>query len=134
MFGAKYNRGSCKPSYYRDECRPKIFYDAFRNFKTFFLKKTGVEWDMRLENTKNPGLFVYTPPVLGRPVGELPSGYVRPEEREVKMTTTTDANMDLNGTTTHGSSETSSSNEEASSDIEIGFPKDPYSSILSQAH
>ncbi|RDL41230.1 uncharacterized protein BP5553_01209 [Venustampulla echinocandica] len=131
MFGAKYNRSSCKTSYYRDECRPKIFYDAFRDFKTFFTKKTGVEWDMRLEKIKNPGLFIYTPPALGLPVGEFPSGYVRPEERNVKMVTDTNTNVDSDGTTTHEGSETSSSGEESTPYIEMGLARRSLSLVTS---
>lgn len=35
-----------------------------------------------MEGHRRVGAFVYTPPVLGRPVGQVPSGYVRPEWRE----------------------------------------------------
>jgi hypothetical protein len=78
---------------------------AFKHFQKFFKEKTKVEWDLRceikqihkLEKEKEKeeaarvkkGLlegekvrpFVWTPPPLGRPVGLLPWGYVRPEER-----------------------------------------------------
>jgi len=60
------------------------FDQAFHHFKYFFHDKTGIEWDQRLEGIKMPDhCFVYTPPALGRPVGAVPKGYVRPELREV---------------------------------------------------
>jgi hypothetical protein len=60
-----------------------VFSQAFHCFKVFFHKKTGIEWDQRLEGIKMPeDDFVYTPPALGRPVGNIPTGYVRPELRE----------------------------------------------------
>jgi len=59
------------------------FHEAFKIFKKFFKDKTGVEWDMRLEKAeKDEEVFVYTPPILGRPIGLVPEGYVRPEMRE----------------------------------------------------
>lgn len=73
------------------------FRDAFKHFQHFFKDKTGLEWDMRLEkrppnistiNDKKNGQvtperkFSWKPPVPGRPVGQLPLGYVRPEDRE----------------------------------------------------
>jgi hypothetical protein len=76
------------------------FSDAFKHFQHFFKDKTGIDWDMRLEKparnnsttivkgkdgkgqVKVERRFTWTPPVRGRPVGQLPLGYVRPEERE----------------------------------------------------
>lgn len=54
-----------------------------RDFKHFFYDKTRIAWDARLEGIKIANAFVYTPPVVGRPVGLLPFGYVRPEQRPV---------------------------------------------------
>ncbi|KAH6673136.1 hypothetical protein B0J14DRAFT_667985, partial [Halenospora varia] len=81
MTGAKFSRSHRPLAYYRDTCIPKDFPSAFADFKHFFQLKTGIEWDARLEpvNTKAPEPFTYKPPVLGRPVGVLPWGYVRPE-------------------------------------------------------
>jgi hypothetical protein len=59
------------------------FYEAFKIFKKFFKDKTGDEWDMRLEKSeKDEEVFVYTPPILSRPIGLVPEGYIRPEIRE----------------------------------------------------
>jgi len=83
MCGAKFTRTKRATSYYRDHCHPKDYTAAFADFKYIFKKKTGIEWDMRLERIKtDETFFVYTPPVLGRPVGDLPDGYIRPEERD----------------------------------------------------
>jgi hypothetical protein len=82
MTGAKLSRSHRPVSYYREFCHPMDFPSAFFYFKHFFTKKTGINWDQRLESIKMPdNFFVYTPPVLGRPVGILPDGYERPEYR-----------------------------------------------------
>jgi hypothetical protein len=63
------------------------FSQAFFHFKDFFYKKTGIHWDQRLEGIKmGEEFFVYTPPVLGRPVGWVCEGYVRPELRVRELT------------------------------------------------
>jgi hypothetical protein len=94
MFGAKFSRQYRPTTLYRDQCHAMTFQEAFRHFKHFFKGKTGVEWDMRLEKEQyniaqtvagTKQLFRYTPPVLGRKVGLLPWGYVRPELRKVDM-------------------------------------------------
>jgi hypothetical protein len=86
MCGAKFTRTKRATSYYRDHCHPKDYIAAFADFKYIFKKKTGIEWDMRLEIiTMDETFFVYTPPVLGRPVGDLPDGYIRPEERDPEV-------------------------------------------------
>ncbi|CAL3963352.1 unnamed protein product [Diplocarpon coronariae] len=90
MFGAKLSRSHRPLSYYRQDCHPMDFITAFTCFKKFFKEKSAVEWDMRLERLKSsldaPGhgeklFFKYSPPIRGRPVGLLPLGYVRPEDR-----------------------------------------------------
>lgn len=89
MFGAKYSRPSLPASYYRQDCRPMEFSTAFYCFRKFFREKTGVEWDERLERRNSKvdemgrevDFFKYSPPIRGRPVGLLPWGYVRPEDR-----------------------------------------------------
>jgi hypothetical protein len=61
-----------------------LFSQAFDIFRAFFQEKTGVPWDFRLEKRSkiSEELFTYTPPVLGRPIGIVPWGYIRPELRE----------------------------------------------------
>ncbi|PBP15730.1 brct domain containing protein [Diplocarpon rosae] len=90
MFGAKLSRSHRPLSYYRQDCRPMDFPTAFTCFKKFFKEKSGVDWDMRLERLKpsphasghgEKVFFKYSPPIRGRPVGLLPLGYVRPEDR-----------------------------------------------------
>lgn len=81
MCGAKLSRQYRPTSFYRDVCRPKTFPEAFHDFKHFFQDKTQISWDDRLEGIRKNGTFVYTPPVLGRPVGDVKSGYIRPEWR-----------------------------------------------------
>ncbi|TVY27199.1 hypothetical protein LHYA1_G004653, partial [Lachnellula hyalina] len=83
MCGAKLSSPGRPITLYKDKCRPMTFYEAFGIFRKFFHDKTGVEWDMRLEETKNDeGFFIYAPPVLGRPIGFVSQGYIRPELRE----------------------------------------------------
>lgn len=63
------------------------FREAFFHFENFFRKKTGIDWDNRLEGIKmSDEYFVYTPPILGRPVGYVYPGYQRPELRVREMT------------------------------------------------
>lgn len=56
-----------------------------KDFKQFFKDKTKITWDNRLEGIviDDPKAFRYMPPVVGRPCGFLPFGYMRPEERSV---------------------------------------------------
>jgi hypothetical protein len=87
---------------------PVAFDVAFRNFKNFFKKKTGIDWDQRLDGL-NPGdrekadsaedgnikketteggkaeeddrqMFVYIPPLKDKPRGVMPLGWRDPEE------------------------------------------------------
>ncbi|EKD14011.1 brct domain containing protein [Drepanopeziza brunnea f. sp. 'multigermtubi' MB_m1] len=89
MFGAKFSRTHRPTSYYREDCHPMVFSTAFNCFKKFFREKSGVDWDLRLERlspkTDAHGnekvFFKYSPPAGGRPVGLLPPGYVRPDDR-----------------------------------------------------
>jgi hypothetical protein len=82
MTGCILSRSHRQTTYYREHCHPMPFAEAFFYFKDFFRKKTGIEWDNRLEGIKMPEhYFVYTPPILGRPVGFVCDGYVRPELR-----------------------------------------------------
>jgi hypothetical protein len=82
MTGCILSRSHRQTTYYREHCHPMPFAEAFFYFKDFFRKKTGIEWDNRLEGIKMPeDYFVYTPPILGRPVGFVCDGYVRPELR-----------------------------------------------------
>ncbi|KAL5317700.1 hypothetical protein ACEPPN_014798 [Leptodophora sp. 'Broadleaf-Isolate-01'] len=94
MFGAKLSR-TCRPiAYYRQDCHPMDFATAFSCFKKFFKERSGIDWDDRLEriipkkieNGKEVefAFFKYLPPIQGRPVGLLPYGYVRPEDRPME--------------------------------------------------
>ncbi|KAH7336446.1 hypothetical protein BKA65DRAFT_402145 [Rhexocercosporidium sp. MPI-PUGE-AT-0058] len=104
MFGAKLSR-TCRPiSYYRCDCRPMDFATAFSCFKKFFKDRTGIDWDDRLEriipkkieNGKEIpfAFFKYLPPIQGRPVGLLPYGYVRPEDRPMEQRPMEDVGYD----------------------------------------
>lgn len=55
--------------------------------------------------------FTWTPPVLGRPVGLLPYGYVRPEEREDAVAAAEETSTSGSGTDERTSGESSSDNE-----------------------
>lgn len=137
MVGAKLSRPHRPLSYYRETCRPKPFPEAFRDFKHFFHDKTHTHWDDRLEKIKRDGAnaFTYTPPVLGRPVGALPTGYVRPEWRkevedeaveydtdgEVDEDEDTDTSTSTSSTTITSQSNTSDSEGNASSAYATSF-------------
>ncbi|CAD6442125.1 a641e0ef-6667-49e0-85f3-6d6de953918b [Sclerotinia trifoliorum] len=76
MAGAKLTTAYQSPCYLRDECRPKVFSEAFSDFKAIFKCKTGIEWDDRYEplpKNHSETLFRYQRPTLGRPMGMLPS-------------------------------------------------------------
>ncbi|RDW68403.1 hypothetical protein BP5796_09060 [Coleophoma crateriformis] len=89
MCGAMLSRPHRPNIYYREDCHPKYFHEAFADFKKFFERKTGVAWDDRLEGKKaGDDKFVWTPPPLGRPVGLLPEGYIRPRYREENRSAT----------------------------------------------
>jgi hypothetical protein len=83
MCGAKFTRRGIPTNFWREECHPMHFAEAFRHFQKFFHDRTGINWDDRLEGIKleDPIYFRYTPPNLGRAVGVLPYGYIRPELR-----------------------------------------------------
>jgi hypothetical protein len=80
MAGAKLTSPGRPASYWRTECHPKRFWDAYRDFKDWFKNITGIEWDDRLENLPHDQKkFRYAVPKLGRPVGALPLGKLPPE-------------------------------------------------------
>jgi hypothetical protein len=82
MTGAMLSRSHRAVTYHREHCHAMPFSQAFHHFKYFFRQKTGIDWDQRLEDIKmSDEHFVYTPPILGRPVGFVCAGYVRPELR-----------------------------------------------------
>lgn len=132
MCGAKLSRSHRPCAYYREQCHAMEFSDAFKHFQHFFKDKTGVEWDMRLEkqapynsNTANAAntskqngqviperRFTWLPPILGRPVGQLPLGYVRPEDREDAHTSS-----DSSGSGGSGSGSESSEGEGKNEDV-----------------
>ena len=73
MAGAKLTSQGRPASFWRTECRPKIFQDAFHDFMGWFKHVTGIDWDNRLDNLPpDPNKFRYIPPEPGRPVGSLP--------------------------------------------------------------
>lgn len=85
MAGAKLTSPGRKASYWRTECHPKRFWEAFRDFTGWFKNITGIEWDDRLDNLPHdPDKFRYTPPKPGRPVGALPPGKLPPSWEESK--------------------------------------------------
>ncbi|KAF7888068.1 uncharacterized protein EAF02_002609 [Botrytis sinoallii] len=86
MAGAKLTTAYQSPSYLREDCRPKIFADAFLDFKNIFKSKTGIEWDDRYEPLleNHPGdLFRFQRPTLGRPMGMLPSWRKAPSWKDI---------------------------------------------------
>lgn len=109
MCGAKLSRSHRPISYYREACHPKIFKEAMEDFKQFFKDKTKIAWDNRLEGiiVQDTKAFRYTPPIVGRPVGILPFGYLRPEERLDSETETSGSGSgnDTNTTTSTTASE-----------------------------
>ena len=75
MVGAKLTSPGRPASFWRTECHPKRFDDAFRDFHAFFKHVTGIAWDDRFEGLpQDENKFKYHPPLLGRPVGALPLG------------------------------------------------------------
>ena len=63
----------------RDQHGDKLFDVAFKQFKRAFQRKTGIDWDKRLDRLPTPeGHYVYTPPTGGKPVGALPEGRTPP--------------------------------------------------------
>jgi hypothetical protein len=104
------------------------FAEAFRNFKKFFRARTGIDWDDRLEGIRLEDLmyFRYIPPILGRPCGATPWGYVRPElrvqedaEKEVDVVYDTDSEVgDSDDEGTANSEATSATLKESDSSLE----------------
>ncbi|KAI1264056.1 hypothetical protein F5Y18DRAFT_94721 [Xylariaceae sp. FL1019] len=64
-----YNKTRAKPDKWRATAAPTSFERSFGIFKRFFKKKTGIEWDERLEKTNGSGKFKYSPPTRGKTVG-----------------------------------------------------------------
>lgn len=63
----------------RDQHGDKLFLVAFNQFKKIFKRKTGIDWDKRLDKLPTPeDHYVYTPPTGGKPVGALPEGWMPP--------------------------------------------------------
>lgn len=80
MAGAKLTSPGRKPSFWRTECHPKRFWDAYGDFKGWFKNITGRDWDDRLQNIPyDPQKFRYAAPKFGRPVGALPPEKLPPE-------------------------------------------------------
>ncbi|KAL2068955.1 hypothetical protein VTL71DRAFT_15293 [Oculimacula yallundae] len=153
MFGAKLSRTSRPLTYYRQDCVPMDFATAFHAFKKFFKEKTGINWDDRLEriipkkieNGKEIefSFFKYLPPIHGRPVGLLPYGYVRPEDRPMAVPPTQDQIEDVGydtnsevgdddeGTSIRGSGEGSTASGSAQSNTVISISSDEEPSCFS---
>ncbi|QSZ37615.1 hypothetical protein DSL72_008714 [Monilinia vaccinii-corymbosi] len=105
MAGAKLTTAYQSPSYIRDECHPKTFEEAFKDFKHIFKTKTGIEWDDRYEALpKNhpESLFRYQRPTLGRPMGTLPSWRTAPSWRDVDGAENPERKYDSCGEEIHG--------------------------------
>jgi len=79
MCGAKYTTRGRPALYLTDNCHPKDFAAAYKDFKTLFEIKTGIPWDNRCDGLpQDPTKFKYDMPMLGRPVGWLPPGKSAP--------------------------------------------------------
>lgn len=96
-FGATYHKPGQKNMHYTDNLDDADFCVKFKQFKQFFQKKTGINWDKRLdgiivrslENATKEGLFKdqgrteaddkpvfkYTPPHSDQPHGEMPKDW-----------------------------------------------------------
>ncbi|KAG0645267.1 hypothetical protein D0Z07_8866 [Hyphodiscus hymeniophilus] len=87
MVGAKYSKGrGHKAHYWREECKAKVWVDAWKDFNRFFLDKTGIHWNDRCDGLPPiEGKFTYIFPTLGRPVGALPEGKQAPKFQEQTM-------------------------------------------------
>jgi len=65
--------------YFREEGNPADFQTKFAVFKKFFKEKAGIEWDQRCDGIKGgDDDWHYLPPTGGRPVGQLPYGWIPP--------------------------------------------------------
>ncbi|TGO84184.1 hypothetical protein BPOR_0538g00050 [Botrytis porri] len=87
MAGAKLTTTYQIPSYLREDCRPKVFADAFLDFKNIFKSKTGIEWDDRYEplpENHPKDLFQFQRPTLSRPMGMLPSWRKAPSWKDIE--------------------------------------------------
>ncbi|KUJ15392.1 uncharacterized protein LY89DRAFT_111738 [Mollisia scopiformis] len=140
MCGAKLSRSNRPCTYYREACHAMEFRDAFKHFQHFFKTKTGVAWDDRLEkriptpigaNAVLPGTgqlvernFIYAPPVRGRPVGLLPAGYIRPEDRVVPVETGDSTNSSSGSSSEEGSGSGSGSGSEGKSNEDVVYDTD----------
>ncbi|KAK1769225.1 hypothetical protein QBC33DRAFT_347514 [Phialemonium atrogriseum] len=65
-----------QPNFFRPSQTPQSFSTEFDRFKSFFRKKTGIEWDERLikARTADKGHFSYSPPVSEPTKGHWNSG------------------------------------------------------------
>jgi hypothetical protein len=96
----KYQKGSKPMVLERDQHGDKLFPVAFNQFKKSFKRKTGIDWDKRLDRLPTPeDHYVYTPPTGGKPVGALPEGWTPPPglEPEQYADDTADNNKLPNG-------------------------------------
>lgn len=87
MVGSKLSQPGRPPSYWREECHPKPFWEAFRDFTKFFEKITGIEWDDRLDGgpSRLHDPFKYIIPVSGRPYGHVSPDKKHPVQRAIEL-------------------------------------------------
>ncbi|KAJ9152179.1 hypothetical protein NKR19_g4666 [Coniochaeta hoffmannii] len=82
QFAAKFYQKprDSQPKYHRPSETPQAFWTEYEKFKSFFLKKTGIEWNDRLvQISLDESLFQYKAPTGGKPVGYVPeSGQRKP--------------------------------------------------------
>lgn len=101
QFGIHFNKPGQKTTTIMDYLKDEDFATQFKNFRNFFQKKTGIEWDKRLDNLAPPktiekatkkGLskeegeteaedkrpFIYKAPERGQPRGVMPRGWIDP--------------------------------------------------------
>jgi hypothetical protein len=75
MAGAKLTSPGRHASFWREECHPKTFWEAYFDFTRWFKNITGIQWDDRLDGLpEDEDKFRYNAPQLHRPVGALPPG------------------------------------------------------------
>ncbi|XXG96574.1 hypothetical protein Hte_002860 [Hypoxylon texense] len=74
-----------RPIIYRPHDTPGLLKRELDDFKSFFHKKTGIEWDERIvkQGTMPADKFQYQPPTGGKPVGLVPDFDVIPQPSEL---------------------------------------------------
>lgn len=133
-WGAKYNRGREKASFYREGCVIETYFDkAFLEFRNFFKNKTGIEWDQRCDGIIDDDAtkFRYTLPEDGKPLGVLPPGYMRPKPLWEIEEEAQDEDMEDADATGDGESDSDRSTVTLKDEVvERTRPKTPTPSVL----